>query len=252
MAAETITTSASETNENGRVLDGLRAAVRGEVVGPADAAYDSERALWNGMIDRRPAAIVAVASAEDVAAVIRFAAGNGLVVTARGGGHGVAGSALTDGGLVVDLSRLTGIEVDPERRVARAGAGCRLGDLDARKGRYFIDFEMRTALAFRGDDGLPLLISAKCTHLGCTVASEVDDNGKILCPCHISYFDVRTGMPNPGAPAKTPLPHLEWVLVDPAGAVVARRTANGVEQLVAGAALDDCAVYLTRRGQEAV
>ena len=131
MAAETITTSASETNENGRVLDGLRAAVRGDVVGPADAAYDSERALWNGMIDRRPAAIVAVASAEDVAAVIRFAAGNGLVVTARGGGHGVAGSALTDGGLVVDLSRLTGIEVDPERRVARAGAGCRLGDLDA-------------------------------------------------------------------------------------------------------------------------
>jgi Rieske Fe-S protein len=128
----------------------------------------------------------------------------------------------------------------------------RLGDLDARKGRYFIDFEMRTALAFRGDDGMPLLISAKCTHLGCTVASEVDDNGKILCPCHISYFDVRTGMPNPGAPAKTPLPHLEWVLVDPAGAVVARRTPNGVEQLVAGAALDDCAVYLTRRGQEAV
>lgn len=125
-----------------------------------------------------------------------------------------------------------------------------LGELDPRKGRYFIDFEMRTALAFRGEDGFPLLISAKCTHLGCTVASEASPEGKILCPCHISYFDVKTGEPNPGAPAKTPLPHLDWVLVAPGGAVVARRTREGVEQLASESPLDDCEVYIAKRRTE--
>jgi FAD/FMN-containing dehydrogenase len=130
MAPETVTANASETNEDG-ALEELRAAVRGEVVAPHDASYEAARALWNGMIDRRPAAILLATSTEDVAAAVRFAGAHELVVTARGGGHGVAGNALADGGLVVDLSGLTGVEVDPERRVARAGAGCRLGDLDA-------------------------------------------------------------------------------------------------------------------------
>ena len=88
----------------------------------------------------------------------------------------------------------------------------RLSQLEPRSGRYFIDYEMRPALAFRGEGGLPLLISAKCTHLGCTVGSEMDAEGRILCPCHISYFDVKTGKPNDGAPAKAPLPRLGWVI----------------------------------------
>jgi len=96
----------------------------------------------------------------------------------------------------------------------------KLGELSAKQGKYFIDYEMRPALAFRGDDGMPVLISAKCTHLGCTVGSTTDDQGRILCPCHISYFDVKTGMPNAGAPAKDPLPHLQWVLRDGTGKVV--------------------------------
>lgn len=102
-----------------------------------------------------------------------------------------------------------------------------VSELSPNEGKYFIDYQMRPALAFRGSDGLPLLISAKCTHLGCTVASTMDNQGRILCPCHISYFDVKTGEPNAGSPAKAPLPHIGWVLMDPAGTVVASQNPAG-------------------------
>lgn len=103
----------------------------------------------------------------------------------------------------------------------------KLSELSPTKGKYFIDYAMSPALAFLDKDKLPLLVSAKCTHLGCTVGSKVDAEGKILCPCHISYFDIYTGMPNPDSPAKSPLPHLGWVLMDPAGKMVASKTADG-------------------------
>ena len=112
-------------------LEGLRAALRGEVLAPGDAGYDDARALWNGMVDRRPAAIVRVAGVDDVVAALRLAREQSLAVTARGGGHGVAGNALSDGGLVVDLSRLKDVTVDPAARTARAGGGVTLGELDA-------------------------------------------------------------------------------------------------------------------------
>lgn len=73
-----------------------------------------------------------------------------------------------------------------------------LKDLSPKDGKYFIDYQMRPALAYRDASGLPRLISAKCTHLGCTVASTVDSNGRVLCPCHMSYFDLKTGMPQAG------------------------------------------------------
>ena len=112
-------------------LETLRADVRGDVVTPGGAGYNEARALWNGMIDRHPAGIVRAASAEDVAIALRFAREHGLVVTVRGGGHGVAGNALSDGGLVLDLRELKAIEVDPAARTARAGGGVTLGELDA-------------------------------------------------------------------------------------------------------------------------
>ncbi len=112
-------------------LEGLRAEQRGEVLAPGDEAYDEACALWNGMFDRRPAAIVRVEDVDDVVAAVRLAREHGLTVTARGGGHGVAGNALSDGGLVVDLLRLKDVTVDPDARTARAGGGATLGDLDA-------------------------------------------------------------------------------------------------------------------------
>lgn len=101
-------------------LDGV---LRGEVMRPDDAGYDHARALWNGMIDRRPAAIVRCRGVADVQAAIRFARQNGLPVTAKGGGHQVAGTALCDDGIVLDLGLMDGIRIDVERRRARVGPG---------------------------------------------------------------------------------------------------------------------------------
>lgn len=139
-------------------------------------------------------------------------------------------------------------ELTLERGSQRYIKVAKLRDLDPKKGRYFIDYQMRAALAFRGDDGLPLLISAKCTHLGCTVASELDNQGRILCPCHVSYFDVKTGRPNAGAPAKDPLPHIAWVLMDSNGTIVAGRGADGATHgTVDPSAAQAFDVYITKR-----
>lgn len=123
----------------------------------------------------------------------------------------------------------------------------RYSELTETKGKYFIDYAMAPALAFKDKDGLPLLISAKCTHLGCTVGSEVDAQGRILCPCHVSYFDLRSGRPNEGAPAKAPLAHLAWALVDASGQVVARKSpGKPVEGAVNPASLAQCSVYIVK------
>jgi FAD/FMN-containing dehydrogenase len=102
----------------------------GEVFTAGDEGYDAARALWNGMIDKRPAAILRCAGVADVIDAVRFARERGLPVAVRGGGHGVAGNALRDDAVVVDLSRMKGIRVDPQARTARAEAGVTLGELD--------------------------------------------------------------------------------------------------------------------------
>lgn len=103
----------------------------------------------------------------------------------------------------------------------------RYSELNETQGKYFIDYAMAPGLAFLDKKGLPLLISAKCTHLGCTVGSQVNTEGQILCPCHVSYFNIVTGEPNPGSPAKVPLPHLAWALVDASGKTVASGKPSG-------------------------
>lgn len=129
----------------------------------------------------------------------------------------------------------------------------RYGQLSEAKGTYFIDYSMGPGLAFKGKDGLPIVLSAKCTHLGCTVGSERDPQGRILCPCHISYFDVETGQPNPGAPARLPLPHLAWALVDPAGQVrVSQRPGAPAQGSTDPVVLGQCNLYLVRPGSGAV
>jgi FAD/FMN-containing dehydrogenase len=109
----------------------LRQAVRGEVIAPGDVAYDQARRVWNGMVDRRPAALVYCAECDDVVAAVKFARSRSLLVAVRAGGHNIGGASVCDGGLVIDLSRMKRVEVDPIARTARAQAGLNLGEFDA-------------------------------------------------------------------------------------------------------------------------
>jgi FAD/FMN-containing dehydrogenase len=101
--------------------------VRGQVITESDAGYDDARRVINAMIDRRPAAVVQCLDTSDVAATVRFARENGLDVAVRGGGHSVPGFGTVDGGLVIDLSGMRRVDVDPDRRTARAQGGATWG-----------------------------------------------------------------------------------------------------------------------------
>ena len=109
----------------------LRAAMNGPVIGPADPDYDRARRVWNADIDRYPAVIARCASPADVAAAVTFAATNGLEITVRGGAHSMSGAAVADRGLMIDLSQLNQVSVDPQAKRARAGGGALLAGLDA-------------------------------------------------------------------------------------------------------------------------
>jgi FAD/FMN-containing dehydrogenase len=106
------------------------AGVRGHVLQPTDPAYLDACKLWNGTLVRRPRLIVRPTGAADVIAALRFARAHNLAIAVRGGGHNVAGNALCDDGLAIDLSRMRGVRVDPARRVARVEGGATLGDVD--------------------------------------------------------------------------------------------------------------------------
>jgi FAD/FMN-containing dehydrogenase len=103
----------------------------GELLAPSDPTYDEARKIWNGAIDRRPALIARCRDAHDVAAALRLARERDLPIAVRGGGHGVGGMAVNDGGLVVDLTPMKAIAVDPQARTARAQGGVLWGELDA-------------------------------------------------------------------------------------------------------------------------
>src|SRR5881397_3632980 len=111
-------------------LGELQAGFRGQLVPRDDPAYDEHRKIWNGSIDRRPALIARCAGVADVIAAVRFGRRTGLPVAVRSGGHSFPGLSSVDGGLVIDLSQMRGIRVDPEARTARAQAGVLLGELD--------------------------------------------------------------------------------------------------------------------------
>jgi FAD/FMN-containing dehydrogenase len=108
----------------------LRMQVRGALLRPGDPGYDAARAIWNGMIDKRPALIARCTGPADVIACVNFARTHRLVPAIRGGGHNVAGHALCAGGPVIDLSLMRGVQVDPVARVARVQPGVTLGELD--------------------------------------------------------------------------------------------------------------------------
>lgn len=114
----------------------LAQGVRGAVILPGDPDYETRRQVWNGMIDRRPRAIVRCAEVADVIAAVKFAASEGLVVAVRGGGHNIAGNAVCDDGLVIDLGGMKRIQVDPQRRRTQAEGGVVWGELDATTQAY--------------------------------------------------------------------------------------------------------------------
>jgi FAD/FMN-containing dehydrogenase len=108
----------------------LAAAVRGDLITPADPGYDQARAVYNGMIDKRPAAIVRCRDAADVVACVRFGRKHGAEIAVRGGGHSAGGFGMWDDALVIDLSLMRGTTVSPENHTVRADGGCTLGDID--------------------------------------------------------------------------------------------------------------------------
>jgi FAD/FMN-containing dehydrogenase len=113
------------------IVDRLREQVRGTVIGPGDEGYDDARRVYNAMIDRRPAVVIRAANAGDVMAAVNAAREAGVDLAVRGGGHGVPGFGTCDDGVVIDLSAMRGVRVDPVTRTARAEGGATWGDFNA-------------------------------------------------------------------------------------------------------------------------
>ena len=118
-----------ETRIREEDLDKLVASLRGRMIRPGDDGYEEARKVHNGLIDKRPGLIVVCAGVADVIESVNFARTNDLLVAVRGGGHNVAGTGVCDGGILVDLSQMRGIRVDPERRLASAQGGATWGDI---------------------------------------------------------------------------------------------------------------------------
>jgi len=112
-------------------VESLKADLRGTLLFPGDMGYDASRTVWNAMIDRRPALVVHCAGVNDIKRAVDFARTHGLMTSVKGAGHNIAGSAVCEGGLLIDLSGMRSVRVDPEVRVAHVEPGATLGDFDA-------------------------------------------------------------------------------------------------------------------------
>jgi len=125
-----------KTRSNGDVtlqedtIQKFKETLRGELIRSVDPGYDDARSIWNAMIERRPALIVRCLGVADVATCVNFAREHGLLLSVKGGGHNISGLAVCDRGLMIDMSRMRGVWVDPTTRTVRAQAGCLLGDVD--------------------------------------------------------------------------------------------------------------------------
>src|SRR5438046_3732000 len=123
-----ITTEGTDAILEEAAAHDFAAGLRGPLLRPGDGGYDEARKVWNGMIDRRPALIARCAGAADVMAAVRFARTHELLVSVRGGGHNITGNAVCEGGLMIDLSPMKSVRVDPIGRTARAEAGLTWGE----------------------------------------------------------------------------------------------------------------------------
>ena len=131
-------------------LETLRRAVAGSILRPEDEGFDEATFLWNAMIDRSPALVVQPRDTADVAAAVDFARTSGMPLAVRGGGHNIAGTALADDGVTLDMSLLRRVEVDAARKLAVVQPGCRLGDVD----RAAQEHGLATPLGFVSEVGV--------------------------------------------------------------------------------------------------
>ena len=111
-------------------VEDFKSSLRGELLRPGDEGYDEARKVWNGMIDKRPAAIAQCSGVADVINSVDFARTNNLLVSVRGGGHNIPGSSVCDGGIMIDLARMKSVRVDPASRTARAEPGVIWAEFD--------------------------------------------------------------------------------------------------------------------------
>jgi len=135
-AIEIMTTNGDLTEVNMTDVEALTLLIRGKILLPNSNGYDDARQIWNAMIDRRPAIIIQCNGPADVVTSVNFARAHGLLVSVRGGGHNVAGNAVCDGGLMIDLSMMRNVHVNPDTQRARAGGGATWGDFDAETQLY--------------------------------------------------------------------------------------------------------------------
>jgi hypothetical protein len=124
------TINGGQTSIDMTKIEAFHSTLRGDLLYPNNNGYEDARRIWNGMIDKKPALIARCKGTADVISAVNFARDNHLLFTVRGGGHNVAGGAICDGGMVIDLSKMRSVRVDPGQRTARAEAGATLGDLD--------------------------------------------------------------------------------------------------------------------------
>jgi FAD/FMN-containing dehydrogenase len=149
-AFEVATTTGGRTAVEEAEVSKLKAGLGGALLCPEDGPYDEARKVWNGMVDHRPALIARCAGTADVLACVRFGREHDLLVSVRGGGHNYAGKSVCDGGLMIDLSPMKGIRVDPAARMAWAQAGLKLGEFD----RETQAFGLATTLGVNTDTGI--------------------------------------------------------------------------------------------------
>ena len=134
----------------------FRQTLRGNLCLAGEAGYDEARTIWNAMIDRHPGAVVRCKGAADIVRAVRFAREHGLLLAVRGGGHNIAGNAVCEGGLLIDLSPMRSVRVDPARRTARVEPGATLGEFD----KEAQAFGLATPLGINSTTGVAGLPSA--------------------------------------------------------------------------------------------
>ena len=132
-------------------INELKSHFRGDLLLPTDVGYDEVRQIWNAMVDRRPALVARCTSSEDVVQAVRFARKRNLIVSIRGGGHNIAGNAVCNDGLMIDLSLMKRVQVDQKARRAIVEPGCTLADFDAAAQVH----GLATPLGINSTTGLP-------------------------------------------------------------------------------------------------